>query len=345
MIEGASSVLAEWVVGEQMERDDSFVERVGAGAASWKDDTKVRLHQLAAATRFDRPALFAGHVAWMHTALAARAGGTADLRLNLECIREVLHERVMGPGWPVIAACLAAGARELDREPETPAGGIEGDTAADDLARRYLVDLLEGQRDAALRRVREALDSGVVSIEDVYLRVLQPVQTELGRMWHLDEIGVQEEHIVTAATQTLMGQIHERIERVPKDGRILLATSVAGDDHELGIRMIGDLFEMRGWRCVFLGANTPVADVAEAVKMYGPHLVALSANLALHLVTLRSTVSAVRAVAPGTPVIVGGQPFAAVEDLWQMVGADGGAGIGGAAVALGDRLVPAGSTG
>lgn len=340
MISGASGVLAEWVVAAQFETDPGFARRIGSGLEAWKQDTRVRLHQLAAAVRFDRPALFAGHVAWMKAALSARHRTLADLRENLAAMHAVLHERIPGTGWAAVAACLAAGGRALESAPAEVPSALEGDGHAQALARRYIVALLEGRRDEGLALVRDAVDSGRLSLEEAYVGVLTPVQRELGRMWHMDEIGVQEEHIVSAGTQVLMAQLHERIERIEKDGRVLLASSVAGDEHELGVRMVADLFEMRGWRCVFLGANTPTPDLAEGVRAYEPDLVALSANLAVHLVEMRKAVSAVHAVAPGTPVIVGGGPFAVVDDLWRLMGADGGAASGPEAVALGERLVP-----
>lgn len=341
MISGASGVLAEWIVEAQTQTDPGLVSRIGPGIEAWKQDTRVRLHQLSAAVRFDRPALFTGHVAWIKSALSARDGRLEDLRHNLHAMHAVLHERFPSQGWAAVAACLAAGAREAESAPREVPSALEGTGLAQELARAYLVSMLEGHRDHAFKLVRDTLDRGEITLDEVYTGVLRPVQQELGRMWHLDEIGVQEEHLVSAGTQTLMAQLHERIERIPKDGRVLLASSIEGDDHELGIRMVSDLFEMRGWRSVFLGASTPTQDLAHAVRMYEPHLVALSANLAIHLVEMRAAVSAVRAVAQGTPVIVGGGPFAMVDDLWQLMGADAGASSGAEAIALGERLVPA----
>ena len=41
------------------------------------------------------------------------------------------------------------------------------------------------------------------------------------------------------------------------------------------------------------------------------------------------------------PILVGGEPFVIVPDLWTIVGADGCAADAGAAVAVGERLVHA----
>jgi len=58
----------------------------------------------------------------------------------------------------------------------------------------------------------------------------------------MNEVSVAQEHYCTAATQLIMSQLYPHIFAGEKTERTLIATCVAGDLHEIGIRMVSDLF-------------------------------------------------------------------------------------------------------
>ena len=58
------------------------------------------------------------------------------------------------------------------------------------------------------------------------------------------EISVAQEHFATAATQVIIAQLAHGIFGRPKAGHTLVAAGVVGDLHELGLRMLCDLFEL-----------------------------------------------------------------------------------------------------
>jgi len=78
------------------------------------------------------------------------------------------------------------------------------------IADAYLKALLETDRGAAREIITAALANGL-SIRDLYLRVFQPVQYEVGRLWLLNKVSVVEEHFCTAATQTIMSELYPQI--------------------------------------------------------------------------------------------------------------------------------------
>ena len=119
----------------------------------------------------------------------------------------------------------------------------------------------------------------------------------------------------------------------------MLTASVSGNLHDIGARIVADHFEMEGWRSLFLGANTPVGDLVQAVEDFEPDLVALSVGLASHVRATAETIAALRERFPDRPILVGGRPFELVPDLWKDVGADGCAADAAAAVQVGARLV------
>jgi|GEM_PF-2079649 len=53
----------------------------------------------------------------------------------------------------------------------------------------------------------EAFDSGV-TIEDIYLHILEPAEKELGRLWLEKRITVGQEHFTSAVTQLVMSLLY-----------------------------------------------------------------------------------------------------------------------------------------
>jgi methanogenic corrinoid protein MtbC1 len=203
-----------------------------------------------------------------------------------------------------------------------------------------LVAILEGDRHKAISLILRAADQGQ-SVPDLYFRVLQPALEELGRMWLLGEINVAEEHFATTTTRLVMAQLHTREVCRPANGKTLVAASVSGNQHDLGIQVVADLFEMDGWRVIQLGSNVPADDLAQAVEFYDADLVALSVSLSTQLPALEETVAAIRASQRGTTVkiLVGGCGTMGAADLVKSRGADDYASNAVEAVARGNAMV------
>lgn len=206
------------------------------------------------------------------------------------------------------------------------------------VASAYLAALLRADRRTASALVHEALSAGV-PLRELYTEVFAPVQREVGRLWQRGEITIADEHFCTAATQLVMSQLYDRLFAGSRRGATLVATSAPGDLHEVGIRIVADFFEMRGWDTVYLGASTPPAAVADAVSRHGASLLAISATLTSHVEGVRGVVGIVRAHVGAVPVLVGGPPFQLAPSLLRYVGADASAATPEEAVRIAETLV------
>lgn len=206
----------------------------------------------------------------------------------------------------------------------TPPGIGFGDGPLADVADAYLKALLLGDRPSATKIILDAVKAGA-DVRDIYLLIFQPVQREIGWLWERNRISIAQEHYCTAITQFTMALLYPYIFAAPRNGYSLVATSVADDLHELGVRMVSDFFEMDGWDTYYLGANTPTSAVVSTVRERCPHILAVSATIPWHVEHVSALVQEVRADAQiaSTRIIVGGQAFNAEADLWRTIGADG----------------------
>ncbi|HEU4412403.1 MAG TPA: cobalamin-dependent protein [Polyangiaceae bacterium] len=168
---------------------------------------------------------------------------------------------------------------------------------------------LEAQLAGDYRKALEvAIDQGVhagVAVPDLHLRVVQPAQHEIGRLWQENRISVAQEHLATSISQLVVSHLYQHMPRERPNGKRALVACVEGEQHDVGARMGADFLEMAGFEVRFLGANVPVdAIVLEAASA---DLLGLSASMLSHAPALTATVKAVRqAKGGGFPVVVGG---------------------------------------
>ena len=104
----------------------------------------------------------------------------------------------------------------------------------------------------------------------------------------------------------------------------MAACSVSGDMHEMGIRMLSDLFEIDGWDTYYMGANMPEASIVSALIEQNPQLLAISVTMPFHIIKVHSLIKKIRSsiLLDKVKIMVGGYPFTLVQDLWLKVGAD-----------------------
>jgi methanogenic corrinoid protein MtbC1 len=190
------------------------------------------------------------------------------------------------------------------------------------ISRQY-VDLLRNAER------REAIDlvlriAGEYSVEHIYTGLLQEAQYEIGRLWEANEISVAQEHYSTAVTQLVMSLLYPRISSTPKTRGAFVGVCAEGELHEVGMRMVCDLFELRGWKSFYLGASMPTSDLLRFIDQQRPDVIGISAIYDLNIASVRRLIPQLRTnAARNVRILVGGRPFVIQPALWRDVGADG----------------------
>ncbi|HEX8495439.1 MAG TPA: cobalamin-dependent protein [Pyrinomonadaceae bacterium] len=323
-IEARHNALAEAITARQYELHPELAERYGAaGRAKCLQDAGFHLSYLTESIAASQPSLFADYIAWAKVMLEGRGIPAADLGRNLEIMSDSLRQALPQEMAAVAAEYVESGLMQLPQLPSDLPTCIGVDNPLAQLAKQYLNALLRGERHVASKLILDAVDSGT-SVKDIYLHVFQRCQHEIGRLWQMNLLSVAQEHYCTAATQLIMSQLYPHILDKEKNGRTLVATCVAGDLHEIGVRMVSDFFEMEGWNTFYLGANAPTACVLETLAERDVDVLAVSATITPHVRAVAGLIAAVRSsgVGQGIKIMVGGYPFNIAPDLWQSVGAD-----------------------
>lgn len=340
VLEASASGYAAAAASALLREHDAIRSQYGPGAmASWKSYFVQRLLELAAAVRVGEPKLFAARIVWQQKAIAARESNPDDLRQGLLSLKAALATELPSDLRDSVGQYLQAGLDALDTEPEPEPSGLDPDDAYDALALKYIAACLEGDPGRAIHLVLEAAHKDL-SIQEIYLKVLFPAQKEIGRMWHAAEVSVAEEHVVTETTRRAMVLLAHEHSTSADTGKTILAATVAGDAHDLGIRAVTDFFQVAGWRAISMGSDVPVVDLANAVKFFNAELVVLSTTLTTQLKDLQTSIESIRAACGhDVKIVVGGHAFVDLPELWKSTGADGYAADPSEAVELGTALV------
>ena len=333
--------LADVIVAIQFERWPALYARYGeAGRNRCVEDVGFHLLYLAEAVATGSPALFREYVAWVKILFAGIGIPDEELGESLEILRDVVASRTDPATAERVRACVDEALAALPGLPREVPPFVRTDAPLGALARSYIDALLAGDRRRAAALVTEGAAAGV-TVSDLYLHVFQPALREIGRLWQTRAITVAHEHFATAATQAIMSQLYPAIFAAERRGLSMVATCVGGERHEIGIRMVADFFEMAGWDSHYLGADTPVDSIIQAVRERDARVLAVSATITAHVGRVAALIAAVRAELGDRPlpVLVGGYPFNLVPDLWKSVGADAFAPGAEEAVVIAERLV------
>src|SRR6056297_1875083 len=149
------------------------------------------------------------------------------------------------------------------------------------------------EREKAVSLILDLAESDIL-IEDIYLKIFQNVQYEIGRLWQLNQISIAQEHYGTSVTQLAMSQLYPNIFTSFQKGKKALTTCIGDELHELGIRMVADLLELNGWDTIHLGSNTPVLEILQIIEEKNIDVLAISVTLPNQLEESKSLISAVR---------------------------------------------------
>lgn len=288
----------------------------------WFDHLFDRVTELAEAVAAAEPKIFSDHVNWARRAMSARLLNTDYLSDTLESLRAGIEVVVSDEALPTIIACFDAALALDEAEHATWDSALDPRLQHDSVALHYIQAVISGNVWLGMQIVLDAIEEGL-SIRDLFVRVLIPAQSEMGRLWHLNEVSVAEEHLVTSTTQRLMAVLADRAPRKSDRGHTVVAASVAGNSHDMGIRTIAYLMEFEGWRTIFLGSDMPRAELPAAVEFYEADVVMLSVALSTQLRTLKRTVSDIRErCGPQVKIMLGGNGLNGVPDLWKLIGGD-----------------------
>jgi methanogenic corrinoid protein MtbC1 len=190
-----------------------------------------------------------------------------------------------------------------------------------DLSGPLLMALLSGDEPDVEEAFQKAAGRGA-GLAVLARDLIVPSLDEVGRMWHAGEISVAEEHLATALVFRAFTRRSAPLAGPPLGAPRLLLACLAGEFHELGVRIVAEVARTAGWQAEVLGANTPRGCAIRFIAVHRPEAVGLSLTLAAHIPECGKTVDEIRKASPRTKILVGGYAFRRDTALCGLTGAD-----------------------
>lgn len=143
-------------------------------------------------------------------------------------------------------------------------GDSDPDEAAASGGARDALALLRERRISEFRAwLRERLVQQ--GLRRFVLDVARPLCTLVGIAWERGEAAIYQEHIASQMLQQLLqASIHNLA--TATSGPDLLLTTLPGEPHAIGLLMVEALLTLQGARCLSLGAQTPISEIATCCR-------------------------------------------------------------------------------
>jgi methanogenic corrinoid protein MtbC1 len=188
--------------------------------------------------------------------------------------------------------------------PERPSASLTVDALRHDVDRL----LADHDRPGTVAECLHAVESGAVDIPTLYHDVLVPAIKHVGQNWQYGRMRVWEEHLASATVRTVVEALYPQVQRLKAEGipdeRSVLLACVVDERHELGLRMLADVFDIAGWTTYYLGADTPTIQIEDAAVYLKVDLVVLASVTLFDRLQTRHVLDNLYKRIPDTRVVV-----------------------------------------
>ncbi len=172
----------------------------------------------------------------------------------------------------------------------------------------YLSALLEGKWSICNDLINKYLEEDNNVIE-LYEDVVKKAMYEVGSLWEHNKISVASEHLASSITESIINKLLYDIEPIQKTEKNVILACVENEQHQIGLKMLADIFERYGWNTMILGANTPGIELIRIANNIKPDLIALSLTMFFNLPILEKMLKEIKRELSMIPILVGGQAF------------------------------------
>jgi DNA-binding transcriptional MerR regulator len=140
-------------------------------------------------------------------------------------------------------------------------------------AQGRLLSAVRSYDEAALHAVLDEALAGF-ALETVLRELILPALREVGAGWERGELEIGQEHFASNLVRERLlglGRLWGR-----GGGPLAILACAPGERHDIGLIAFGLLLRSHGWRILFLGADTPLSTLAQAIRTTAPRLVVVA---------------------------------------------------------------------
>lgn len=287
-------------------------------------DTKYNVDFLYTAYALGDEKVMENYALWLFRLMASVFHGrrtlseTADYVIeHLDYICQAVKDTIEETTQPALLALLEQAKRKVDsaRTEEAVTEPSWTESKYEEQIHEYMDALMKKDSRKAAYLIQQFSGEGIPT-QDIYAGILAESMRRVGELWLTSKISVDQEHYCTSVTQMAMAQMYPNILLSERKNKTMLCACPGTELHEMGARMVADIFENDGWDSIYLGAAVPEEYLLASIKENQPDLVVLSVALPPHLLTCRDVVNVIKKEFPNCKVAVGGNAFRLTQHIW-----------------------------
>ncbi len=148
-----------------------------------------------------------------------------------------------------------------------------------DFLKSYVLkQALQNNRDE-IQRILTGLYLGQYPLYMIYDKLITPVLYEIGQLWMKHKLSITQEHIASQIIRDSVIRL-QGIIRVPNQKvGLAICLNLSSELHDIALKMVQNLLELRGYRTYFSGQITPFLDLDQLLKQVKPDRLYISSTV------------------------------------------------------------------
>ncbi len=205
----------------------------------------------------------------------------------------------------------------------TEPGPFDTAVEIESIYKDYMESLIHLDKVRAKAIIMSLLDMKV-NLEEIYFGLIKKSLIETGDLWESGIVSVWKEHGISEITKEIMELLKKSyVERKPETKPVLAFTPGA-ELHHIGLKMLCDLLEIKGFNVIFLGSSIPSENILQAIEEKDPQSVLISVTMPYHIDSTLILIKMIKAkfgqYAP--KILLGGAAFEHMQNIELSTGAD-----------------------
>ena len=142
----------------------------------------------------------------------------------------------------------------------------------------YVVEKARLSDRFAVQKVLNGLYLGHYPLHMIYDHLVTPVLRQIGTLWMNKNLSIIEEHIAAQAIRDALNRL-QGIIRLPdkKEGKAIFL-NLSTELHDIGLKMVENIMEIRGFQTFFSGQMTPLIQIEQIFEKVKPDRLYISST-------------------------------------------------------------------
>lgn len=188
---------------------------------------------------------------------------------------------------------------------------------------QYISYLLKGNKDKAIQICLSLLNTNM-DTKIIYEYIIKPSFIKIGNLWERGEIDIWNEHFISEVSLDIITILHSKSRKKKETNKTIIGLTPGSEMHNIGLKMVCNIFESFGWHSLFLGTNLPTQSILKSINKTQADVVALSLTMPQNIESAKNIIGAIRKShsKESLSIILGGSGFNEFNGINQLNGAD-----------------------